>query len=102
LCCGFAKVQGALESFTRSAAAEHAPAIRVNCIAPSLTDTPLASKILASDTTKLALGKAHPLARVGNVSDQVEAALFLLDPAKSSWVTGQVLHVDGGRSTIQK
>lgn len=96
-----ASAKGAIEGLTRSLAAEWAPnKIRVNAIAPSLTDTPLASTLLSSPEKKEASDKRHPLGRVGTPSDGAEVALFLLSP-QSSWITGQILHVDGGLSHLK-
>ncbi|MCU0356436.1 MAG: SDR family oxidoreductase [Cyclobacteriaceae bacterium] len=95
-----AMAKGALEGLTRSLAAELAPKIRVNAIAPSITDTPLASRILSSEEKKKASGERHPLKRVGEVGDIAEAAVYLLSE-KSSWVSGQILHVDGGMSALR-
>jgi 3-oxoacyl-[acyl-carrier protein] reductase len=95
-----AMAKGALEGLTRSLAAEFAPKIRVNAIAPSITDTPLASKILSSDDKKKLSGERHPLKRVGEASDIANAAAYLLS-TESSWVSGQILHVDGGMSTLR-
>lgn len=92
--------KGAIEGLTRALAAELAPGIRVNCIAPSLTDTPLAGKLLNSEDKKEANAQRHPLKRIGAPSDIASMAAFLLAPA-SSWMTGQVLHVDGGMSSIK-
>ncbi|MEL6810371.1 MAG: SDR family oxidoreductase [Bacteroidota bacterium] len=91
--------KGAIEGFARSLAAEYAPGLRVNVIAPSLTDTPLAEKLLASEEKKEKMGARHPLKRVGNKSDIASVATFLLSD-KSSWITGQVLGIDGGMSTL--
>lgn len=92
--------KGALEGLTRSLAAEWAPSIRVNAIAPSVTDTPLASKLLGSDEKKEANAQRHPLKKIGLPEDIAEMATFLLSE-KSSWMSGQVLHVDGGMSSIK-
>jgi 3-oxoacyl-[acyl-carrier protein] reductase len=92
--------KGAVEGLVRSLAAEFAPKIRVNAVAPSLTDTPLASNLLSTEAKREASAGRHPLMRIGKVEDQVNAALFLLSP-KSSWITGQILHVDGGMSSIK-
>lgn len=91
--------KGAIEGLTRSLAAELAPGIRVNAVAPSLTDTPLASKLLSTDEKRDANAMRHPLKRIGSPEDIAHAVLFLLSE-KSSWVTGQILHVDGGMSNI--
>ncbi len=95
-----ASAKGAVEGLTRSLAAEWAPNIRVNCVAPSLTDTPLAEKLLSNDDKKSSAGQRHPLKRVGEVSDIAAAATYLLSD-QSSWVTGQVFPVDGGMSTLR-
>jgi NAD(P)-dependent dehydrogenase (short-subunit alcohol dehydrogenase family) len=92
--------KGAVEGLTRSLAAEWAPSIRVNAIAPSLTDTPLAGKLLDSDDKKEANAQRHPLKKVGAPSDIADMAAFLLSE-RSSWMTGQILHVDGGMSAIK-
>ncbi len=84
---------------TRALAAELAPIIRVNAIAPSLTDTPLAKKLLSSDEKKAFHAKQNPLQKIGQPEDIADVAAFLLSD-KSSWITGQVLHVDGGTSVI--
>lgn len=98
---GIASAKGAIEGLTRSLAAEWAPSkIRVNAIAPSLTETPLASALLSTLEKKEASDKRHPLGRVGSASDIAASTLFLLSP-QSSWMTGQILHVDGGMSTLK-
>ena len=91
--------KGAIEGLTRSLAAEFAPTIRVNAVAPSLTNTTLASKFLNSYEKIKIHSEKNPLKKIGNASDIAEAATYLLTD-KSSWVTGQILHVDGGHSTI--
>ncbi|KAG5192596.1 short chain dehydrogenase/reductase [Tribonema minus] len=94
--------KGGIEGLTRAAAAELSPGIRVNAIAPSLTDTPLASKVLASAAAREGLAKLHPLARLGTADDQAALASWLLDSEESGWVTGQIIGVDGGRGAIHK
>ncbi|MDI9258384.1 SDR family NAD(P)-dependent oxidoreductase [Flavobacterium sedimenticola] len=94
-----AAAKGAVEGFAKALAAEYAPKMRVNVIAPSLTDTPLAEKFLSSDEKREKSAQRHPLKRVGNPEDMAQMALFLLDK-KSSWISGQVFHVDGGMSTL--
>lgn len=94
-----ASAKGAIEGLTRSLAAEWAPNIRVNAIAPSLTNTPLAQRLLSSPEKIEASAKRHPLQRVGTPDDVAQMAVFLLGN-QSSWITGQVLHVDGGLSTL--
>jgi NAD(P)-dependent dehydrogenase (short-subunit alcohol dehydrogenase family) len=98
---GIASAKGAVEGLTRSLAAEWAPnKIRVNAIAPSLTETPLASALLSTPEKKEASDKRHPLGRVGRAEDIAEATVFLLSE-KSSWMTGQILHLDGGMSHLK-
>ena len=92
--------KGAIEGLTRALAAEFAPQIRVNCIAPSLTDTPLADTLLNTDTKKEANALRHPLKRLGTTEDIAAMAEFLLNE-NSGWITGQVMHVDGGMSAIK-
>jgi NAD(P)-dependent dehydrogenase (short-subunit alcohol dehydrogenase family) len=92
--------KGAIEGLTKALAAELAPSIRVNSIAPSLTDTPLASFLLNSDQKKEANALRHPLKRIGTAEDIANMASFLLSE-QSSWVSGQIFHVDGGMSSIK-
>lgn len=92
--------KGAVEGLTRNLAAELAPKVRVNCIAPSLTDTPLAGRLLNSEDKIRSNADRHPLKRVGQSIDMANIATFLLSD-KSSWITGQVLHVDGGISKLK-
>jgi len=91
--------KGAVEGMTKTLAAELAPQIRVNCVAPSLTDTKLAGRLLNSHEKKELHGKSHPLGRVGEPEDIANTIKFLLSE-NSSWITGQIIHVDGGRSTL--
>jgi NAD(P)-dependent dehydrogenase (short-subunit alcohol dehydrogenase family) len=92
--------KGAIEGLTKALSAELAPTIRVNCIAPSLTNTPLAASLLNTEQKVEANALRHPLKRVGTVNDISEMSCFLLSH-KSSWITGQVMHVDGGMSAIK-
>jgi len=92
--------KGAIEGLARSLAAELAPDIRVNVIAPSITDTPMASKYLGNEDRIEANAKRHPLNKIGSPSDIAAMASFLLSD-KSAWITGQVLHVDGGISSLR-
>jgi NAD(P)-dependent dehydrogenase (short-subunit alcohol dehydrogenase family) len=94
-----AAAKGAIEGFAKALAAEYAPKIRVNVIAPSLTDTPLAEKFLSNDEKKEKSALRHPLKRVGSTEDMAQMASFLLSE-KSSWISGQIFHVDGGMSTL--
>jgi NAD(P)-dependent dehydrogenase (short-subunit alcohol dehydrogenase family) len=92
--------KGAIEGLTKALSAELAPTIRVNCIAPSLTDTPLAAGLLNTEQKIEANAQRHPLKRIGTAQDIAEMTCFLLS-SKSSWITGQILHVDGGMSTVK-
>jgi len=92
--------KGAIEGLTKALSAELAPSIRVNCIAPSLTDTPLAASLLNTEQKVEANALRHPLKRIGKANDISEMACFLLGN-KSSWITGQIMHVDGGMSSIK-
>ena len=92
--------KGAIEGLTKSLAAELAPNIRVNCIAPSLTDTPLAERLLNSEEKKKANADRHPLKRIGESDDSAHLAVFLLSE-QSKWITGQIIHLDGGMSSIK-
>jgi NAD(P)-dependent dehydrogenase (short-subunit alcohol dehydrogenase family) len=92
--------KGAIEGLTRSLAAELAPKIRVNAIAPSLTDTPLASKLLGSDEKKQANAERHPLKKIGTSENMAEVVEFLLSE-KSQWMSGQIMAIDGGISTLR-
>jgi NAD(P)-dependent dehydrogenase (short-subunit alcohol dehydrogenase family) len=92
--------KGAVEGLTRAMAAELAPKIRVNCLAPSLTRTPLAEFITKNDATANAIAALHPLQRLGEVDDIAAMGALLLS-TQSSWITGQVIGVDGGRSSLR-
>lgn len=94
-----AAAKGAIEGFARSLAAEYAPKLRVNVIAPSLTDTPLASRLLNNDVKKEKMAERHPLKSVGSAMDMAKLTTFLIS-ADSQWITGQVFKVDGGISTL--
>ena len=91
--------KGAIEGFAKALAAEYAPKFRVNVIAPSLTDTPLAEKLLGNEKKREKMDERHPLKRVGTPEDIAKIASFLLRD-DSNWITGQVLGVDGGMSTL--
>lgn len=95
-----AGAKAAVEGFAKAIAAEFAPKIRVNTIAPSLTNTPLADKFLNSEAKMERAAERHPLKKVGQPQDIAQMAQFLLSD-NSSWITGQVFHVDGGMSTLQ-
>ncbi len=96
-----AACKGAIEALTRTWAAELSPDVRVNCVAPALTDTPLASRLLSNDARRQAMADMYPLKRFGQPSDIASAVSFLLSD-RSSWITGQVIPVDGGLSTLHK
>lgn len=96
-----AAAKGAVEGLARSLAAEWAPKIRVNCLAPALTETPLAARFFSSDAARQALAAKYPLGRTGTSGDLAAIAEFLLGP-ESSWITGQTLGIDGGLSTLRK
>ncbi len=92
--------KGAIEGLTRALAAEYTPKIRVNAVAPSLTHTPLAGKFLSSEEKIEKMNERHPLKRIGTPQDMAEITYFLLSEA-SSWMTGQILGVDGGMSSLK-
>ena len=94
-----ATAKAAIEGLTVTLAAEFAPNIRVNCVAPSLTNSKIAQSMLKNPIVAEALAKAHPLKRVGEGKDSAALAKFLLTE-ESSWVTGQIIGVDGGRSSL--
>ena len=94
-----ASTKAAIEGLTVTLAAELAPNIRVNCIAPSLTDSKISQSMLKSDVVADALAKAHPLKRLGEGNDTAALTKFLLSN-DSSWITGQIIGVDGGRSSL--
>ena len=95
-----AATKGAIEGLTRALAAEFAPKIRVNCIAPSLTDTPLAGRLLNTEDKRKAGAERHPLKTVGDPKNIAEMAAFLLSD-QSKWMTGQIITVDGGMSAVR-
>ena len=91
--------KAAVEGLTVALAAELAPNVRVNCIAPSITKSKIANAVLKNQTIEDAIAKMHPLKRIGEGDDSANLANFLLT-TKSSWITGQIIGVDGGRSNI--
>jgi NAD(P)-dependent dehydrogenase (short-subunit alcohol dehydrogenase family) len=95
---GMAKA--AVSGLTLSLAAELAPGIRVNAIAPSLTQTPLAKGLLQNESVAQGIAALHPIPRLGVAGEMAELAAFLLS-AQSSWITGQIIGVDGGRSSLR-
>jgi len=92
--------KGAIEGLTKALAAELAPKIRVNCIAPSITDSPLASALLNTEQKKETNAARHPLKKIGSAKDIANMAEFLTSE-KAGWITGQILHVDGGFSSLK-
>lgn len=92
--------KGAIEGLTKALASEWAGQVRVNCIAPSLTDTAIAKPLTTSPQMREAIEKMHPIPRLGAPDDTAALAAFLLG-SQSGWITGQIMHVDGGRSTLK-
>ena len=92
--------KGGVEGLTRALAAELAPDIRVNAIAPSITDTGIANKLLSSEQMAKSLGAMHPVGRYGKPEDVAAMAATLLS-SESGWITGQIIGVDGGRGALR-
>lgn len=92
--------KGAIEGLTKALAAEWAGQVRVNCIAPSLTDTGIAKPLTSSAPMREAIEKMHPIARLGTADDSANMSAFLLGD-EAGWMTGQIVHIDGGRSTLR-
>jgi NAD(P)-dependent dehydrogenase (short-subunit alcohol dehydrogenase family) len=95
-----AMAKGAVEGLAVALAAELAPKIRVNCIAPSLTRTPLASSLTGNAAMAEAIGQLHPMQRLGEPEDIAPLAALLLSD-RSSWITGQIIGIDGGRANLR-
>ena len=91
---------GAIEGLTISLAAEFAPKIRVNCIAPSLTDSKMSQKMISTETIRKAIENMKTIPKIGRVEDFGDLSSFLLSE-KNSWIIGQIFHIDGGRSTLR-
>lgn len=94
-----AMAKGAVQGLVCSLASELAPKIRINAVAPSLTKTPLAADVLVNEAVEQNLVNAHPMKRLGSAEDIASISCFLLSD-EASWITGQTIHVDGGRSTL--
>ena len=92
--------KGAVEGFGKALAAELAPKVRVNVIAPSLTATPMAEKLTNSEAKLKASEERHPLKRIGQPAEIASMAKYLVS-SDSAWVTGQVFHIDGGMSSLK-
>ena len=92
--------KSALEGLTRSLAAEFAPKIRVNCIAPSIVNTPLANKFLNTEDKIEKAAARHPLNKIGTAKEIAQLTEYLLGE-KSKWITGQVINIDGGISSVK-
>ena len=90
--------KGAIEGLMKSLAAEWAPFVRVNCIAPSLTDTPLAQDLLNTEQKREGANNRHPLKRIGTPIDIAQGVKFLIE---NTWITGQIIHIDGGLSSLR-
>ncbi|MBI04364.1 MAG: short-chain dehydrogenase [Pelagibacteraceae bacterium] len=93
--------KGGIEALTVSLAAELAPDIRVNCIAPSLTESGMTKAITSNQNIKKAIELLHPIPRIGQPSDHSKLAAYLLSDA-NAWITGQIFNIDGGRSTLRR
>jgi len=96
-----AVAKGAVEGLTRSLAAELSPEIRVNAIAPSIVDTPLAQRLLSSPERIAAAQERHPVKQIGS-ADQVARLASALLQGELNWATGQIFHLDGGISAVRK
>ena len=96
-----AMVKGAIESLTRTLAAELAPGIRVNCVAPSLTATPLTERLINTPDKMVAAMKNNPMKRIGQATDIAHSVSYLLSE-NASWITGQVLSADGGIGALRQ
>ena len=92
--------KSSIEALAKSLAAEWSPRVRINCIAPSLVETKLAKRFFRNDKQKEMMNERHPLKTTGKPEDISSAIEFLLSK-KSKWITGQVMGVDGGMSTIK-
>ena len=96
-----ATAKGGIEALTVSLAAEFAPEIRVNCIAPSLTESGMTKSMISNENIRKAIELLHPIPRIGQPSDHSKLASYLLTDT-NSWITGQIFNIDGGRSTLRR
>lgn len=97
-----AAAKAGIVGLMQSAAATYAQrGVRVNCVAPGLVETPMSERLIANEAARKASESMHALGRIGQPEDVAEAIDWLLDPSRSSWVTGQVIGVDGGLGTIR-
>jgi len=92
--------KGAIEGFGRSLAAELAPTVRVNIIAPSITETKMSENLIKDENRKQIFAKRHPMQTIGTPEDIAQVASFLLSE-RSRWITGQTIHIDGGLSSLR-
>ena len=95
-----AAAKGAVEGLAKSLAAELAPRVAINCVAPSIVDTKLAANILSTDERKQASADRHPLKTIGSINSIANSAYFLLQ-AKENWISGQIFRPDGGLSALK-
>jgi len=93
--------KGAVEGLVRTLAAELAPRIRVNAVAPSLTHTPMSERMINSEDKLKAMKERHPLKEIGQPRDMASMVSYLLSD-EARWITGQIIHIDGGLSTLNK
>ncbi|MBS3807580.1 MAG: SDR family oxidoreductase [Bacteroidales bacterium] len=93
--------KGAVEGLVRTLAAELAPKVRVNAIAPSLTHTPMSERMINTDDKLKAMKERHPLKEIGQPRDMASMVSYLLSD-NARWITGQIMHIDGGLSTLNK
>ena len=93
--------KGAIEGLTVALAAELSPNVRVNCIAPSLTESGMSKSITSNENIKKAIESLHPIPKIGQPNDHSKLSAFLVGES-NTWITGQIINVDGGRSTVRK
>ena len=96
-----ASAKAAIEGLARSLAAELSPDIRVNVLAPSLTDSKMAAPLLSNDVMAKGIAAAHPLRRLGEGQDFAALGALLMDNQRAGWITGAVIAVDGGRQSLR-